>query len=160
MPRKSVPWLLIALQWLHILAGIFWFGSAMTAHVIVFPAFRRFPPEARRGIIEAFAARYGRLVAAVAGATILLGILRGLSGGVLNMLPSLYGVTWMAAILLAVGVAAFEGARLSPVVGKLIAAEGPEQIEALDQRLAGYGRIELGGFLVLFSMMIAMRFGY
>jgi len=42
----------------------------------------------------------------------------------------------------------------------LIAAEGPEQIEALDQRLAGYGRIELGGFLVLFSMMIAMRFGY
>jgi len=99
-------------------------------------------------------------VAAVAGATILLGILRGLSGGVLNMLPSLYGVTWMAAILLAVGVAAFEGARLSPVVGKLIAAEGPEQIEALDQRLAGYGRIELGGFLVLFSMMIAMRFGY
>ena len=132
----------------------------MTAHVIVFPAFRRFPPEARRGIIEAFAARYGRLVAAVAGATIPLGILRGLSGGVLNMLPSLYGVTWMAAILLAVGVAAFEGARLSPVVGKLIAAEGPEQIEALDQRLAGYGRIELGGFLVLFSMMIAMRFGY
>ena len=76
------------------------------------------------------------------------------------MLTSPYGVTWMAAILLAVGVAAFEGARLSPVVAKLIAAGGPEQIEALDQRLAGYGRIELGGFLVLFSMMIAMRFGY
>ena len=160
MPRKSLLWVLIVLQWLHILAGIFWFGSAMTAHVIVFPAFRMFPPATRRGIIEAFAARYGRLVAVVAGATILLGILRGLTGGVLNMLTSPYGVTWMAAIVLAVGIAAFEGARLSPVVGKLIAAGGPELIDALDQRLAGYGKIELGGFLVLFSLMIAMRFGY
>src|SRR5438128_10434752 len=108
LPRKSVLWLLIALQWLHILAGIFWFGSAMTAHVIVFPAFRRFPPETRRGIIEAFAARYDRLVAAVAGATILLGILRGLTVGVLNMLNSPYGVTLMTEIVLAADIVAFE----------------------------------------------------
>src|SRR5260370_7514622 len=71
-----VLWVLIALQWLHILAGIFWFGSAMTAHLVAFPAFSTFQPETRRSIIEAFAARYGRLVGAVAGLTILPAILR------------------------------------------------------------------------------------
>ena len=153
-------WALIALQWLHILAGIFWFGSAMTVHIIAFPAFRKFPPETRRAIIEAYAARYGRLVGAVAGLTILLGVLRGLVGGVLSVLTAPYGLTWLAAIVLAVAIAAFEGARLSPTVGKLIAAGGAEQIQALDERLEAYGRIELVGFLVLFSLMIAMRFGY
>ena len=88
-------WVLIALQWLHILAGIFWFGSALTVHIIAFPAFRKFPPETRRAIIEAFAARYGRLVGAVAGLTILLGILRGLVVGVQNVLTSPYGLTWL-----------------------------------------------------------------
>ncbi len=153
-------WVLIALQWLHILAGIFWFGTAMTAHVVAFPAFSTFPPPTRRAIIEAFAARYGRLVGAVAGLTILLGILRGISGGVLNVLTSPYGLTWTAAIVLGLGIAAFEGMRISPTVGKLIASSDAGQIQALDDRLASDGKVHLGGFLVIFSLMIAMRFGY
>lgn len=153
-------WLVIALQWLHILAGIFWFGSAMTVHIVAFPAFSTFPPETRRGIIEAFAARYGRLVGAVAGLTILLGILRGIAGGVLNVLVSPYGLTWVTAIVLGVAIAAFEVVRISSTTGKLIAAREPERIQALDERLASYGKIHLGAFLVLFSLMIAMRFGY
>jgi uncharacterized membrane protein len=156
----NVLWVLIALQWLHILAGIFWFGSAMTAHLIAFPAFSTFQPETRRSIIEAFAARYGRLVGLVAGLTILLGILRGLTGGVLNVLTSPYGLTWAAAIVLGLGIAAFEGLRISPTVGKLIATSDAGQIQALDDRLTSYGKIHLGGFLVIFTLMIAMRFGY
>jgi uncharacterized membrane protein len=127
---------LIALQWLHILAGIFWFGSAMTAHLVAFPAFSPFQPETRRSSIEAFAARYGRLVGAFAGLTTLLGILRGLTGGVLNVLTSPYGMTWAAAIVLGLGIAAFEGVRISPTVGKLIATTDSGQIQALDDRLA------------------------
>jgi uncharacterized membrane protein len=155
-----VLWVLIALQWSHILAGIFWFGSAMTVHIIAFPAFRKFPPETRRAIIEAFAARYGRLVVAVAGLTIILGVLRGLTGGVLGAISSPYGLTWVAAIILAVAIAVFEGARISPTVGKLIASSDPQQIEVLDKSLDGQGMIQLTGFVVLFSLMIAMRFGY
>jgi tetrahydromethanopterin S-methyltransferase subunit E len=132
----------------------------MTVHLIAFPAFRKFPPEARRGIIEALAARYGRLVAAVAGVTILLGVLRGLAGGVFEELTSPYGLTWIAALILAVGIAAFEGTQISPTVGKLIAASGPQQIELLDKRLDGLGAIQLAGFLILFSLMIAMHVGY
>jgi uncharacterized membrane protein len=153
-------WFLIALQWLHILAGIFWFGSAMTASIVAFPAFREFQPETQRAIIERFAARYGRLVAVVAGVTLILGILRGLAGGVLSVLTTPYGLTWTAAIGLALAIAAFEGACLSPSVGRLIAASRPEEIRALDKRIANQGAIQLAGFLVLFSLMIAMRFGY
>src|SRR5260370_41738780 len=100
----------MALQRRPIVAGIFWFGPAMTAYVVAFPAFSTFPPATRRSIIEAFAARYGRLVGAVAGLT----ILRGISGGVLNVLTSPYGLTWTAAIVLGLGIAAFEGMRISP----------------------------------------------
>ncbi len=160
MRRKKVLWVLILLQWLHILAGIFWFGSAMTASIVAFPAFRKVQPETQRAIIEAFAARYGRLVAAVAGLTIILGILRGLAGGVLSVLTTAYGLTRIAAIALALAIAAFEGARLSPSVGRLIAASRPEEIRALDKRIANQGAVQLAGFLVLFSLMIAMRFGY
>lgn len=160
MRRKKVLWVLILLQWLHILAGIFWFGSAMTVSIVAFPAFRKFQPETQRAIIEAFAARYGRLVAAVAGLTIILGILRGLAGGVLSVLTTAYGLTWMAAIVLALAIVAFEGARLSPSVGRLIAASRPEEIRTLDKRIANQGAVQLAGFLVLFSLMIAMRFGY
>ena len=156
----TVLWVLIGLQWLHILGGIFWFGSAMTVHLIAFPAFRKFPPEARRAIIEALAARYGRLVAVVAGLTILLGVLRGVAGGVFDGLTSSYGLTWIAAIILAVAIATFEGTQISPTVGKLIAAGDPQQIEILDKRLDGLGAIQLAGFVVLFSLMIAMHFGY
>jgi len=132
----------------------------MTAHIVAFPAFQYISPATRRSIIEAFAARYGRLVGAVAGLTILLGILRGLTSGVLNMVTSPYGLTWTAAIVLGLGIAAFEAIRISPTVGKLIATSDAGQIEALDDRLASYGKIHLGGFLVIFSLMIAMRFGY
>src|SRR5260370_792651 len=90
----------------------------MTAHLVAFPAFSTFQPETRRSIIEAFAARYGRLVGAVAGLTILLGILRGIAGGVLNVLGSPYGLTWTAAIVLGLGIAAFEGLRISPIVAR------------------------------------------
>ena len=156
----TVLWLVIVLQWLHILGGIFWFGSAMTVHIVAFPAFRRFAPETRRAIIEAFAAKYGRLVAAVAGVTILLGVLRGLAGGVLEALGSPYGLTWLSAIVLAVAIAGFEGTQISPTIGKLIAAGEPQQVEMLDKRLDGVGMVQLAGFLVLFSLMIAMHFGY
>ena len=153
-------WLVIVLQWLHILGGIFWFGSAMTVHIVALPAFRRFAPETRRVIIEAFAAKYGRLVAAVAGVTILLGVFRGVAGGVLEALGSPYGLTWLGAILLAVTIAGFEGAQISPTIGKLVAAREPQQIEVLDKRLDGLGMVQLAGFLVLLSLMVAMHFGY
>jgi len=108
---------------------------------------RSWEPVARpRAVQPTFAARYGRLVAAVAGLTIILGILRGLAGGVLSVLTTPYGLTWIAAIGLALAIAAFEGARLSPSVGRLIAASRPEEVRALDKRIANQGAINSPDF--------------
>ena len=150
---------LIAVQWLHVLGGIFWFGSTVTNHVIVVPAITSQPRESQKAWWRSYSSRYGQLIAAAAGATILLGTIRGLVGGVWSILGSAYGLTWIASLLLGVGLA-FVGARLTgPTAGRLGSAE-QAGYSADVARLKQLGRVELGLFLVLFSLMIAMRFGY
>ena len=151
--------LLIAVQWLHVLGGIFWFGSTMTNHVLVVPAIKAQPPESQKAWWRSYSSRYGQLIAAVAGTTIILGIIRGLVGGVWSALGSTYGLTWIASLALGI-VLAFVGARLTgPTVERLVSAEPANSSEQFS-RLSRLGRVELGLFLVLFSLMIAMRFGY
>jgi uncharacterized membrane protein len=151
--------LLIAVQWLHVLAGILWFGSTMTNHVVVVPSIRAQPPESQKAWWVAYSSRYGQVIGAVGVATIVLGTFRGLIGGVWSILGSAYGVTWIASLLLGIGLA-FVGARLTgPTAGKLASAE-PASQGTLHARLSRLGRVEIGLFLVLFTLMIAMRFGY
>lgn len=151
--------LLIAAQWVHVLGGIFWFGSTLTNHVIVIPSIKAQPAESQNAWWRSYSSRYGQMIAAVAGTTILLGIIRGLLGGVWAVLGSAYGLTWIASLLLGLGLA-FVGARLTgPTVGRLASAEHAAYGVHLS-RLSRLGRVELGLFLVLFSLMIAMRFGY
>ena len=150
---------LIAVQWLHVLGGIFWFGSALTNHVVVVPAIKTQPPDSERVWFRSYSARYGQIIAIVAGTTIILGIVRGLVGGVWSVLGSPYGLTWIASMFLGIGLA-FVGARLvGPTAGSLATAE-PAGYAARLARLTVLGRVELGLFLVLFTLMIAMRFGY
>jgi uncharacterized membrane protein len=151
--------LLIAVQWLHVLGGIFWFGSTLTNHVVVVPAIKTQPPESQKTWWRSYSSRYGQMIAAVAGTTIVLGIIRGLVGGVWSVLESAYGLTWIASLLLGIGLA-FVGARLTgPTTARLASAEYANYGAHLT-RLSRLGRVELGLFLVLFSLMIAMRFGY
>ncbi len=151
--------LLIAVQWFHVLGGIFWFGSTLTNNVVVLPAIKAQAPESQKAWWRSYSSRYGQIIAAAAGATILLGIIRGLVGGVWSVLGSAYGITWIASLLLGIGLA-FVGARLTgPTAGRLASAE-QANYTANFTRLTRLGRIELGLFLVLFSLMIAMRFGY
>jgi uncharacterized membrane protein len=151
--------LLIVAQWLHVLGGIFWFGSTLTNQVVVVPAIKAQTPESQKAWWRSNSSRYGQMIAAAAGTTILLGIIRGLVGGVWSALGSAYGLTWIASLLLGLGLA-FVGARLTgPTAAKLASAEHANYGAHLT-RLSRLGRVELGLFLVLFSLMIAMRFGY
>lgn len=151
--------LLIAVQWLHVLGGILWFGSTVTNHVVVVPSIKAQPPESQKAWWRSYSARYGQVIGVVGGATIVFGIVRGLLDGVWSALGSAYGVTWIASLLLGIGLA-FVGARLTgPTVGRLGSAENTSY-GALITRLSSLGRVEIGLFLVLFSLMIAMRFDY
>ena len=151
--------LLIAVQWLHVLGGIFWFGSTLTNHVVVVPSIKAQAPESQKARWRSYSSRYGQMIAAVAGTTIIFGIIRGLVGGVWAVLGSAYGLTWIASLLLGIGLA-FVGARLTGPSAAMLASAEPANYGAHLARLSRLGRVEIGLFLVLFSLMIAMRFGY
>jgi uncharacterized membrane protein len=40
-------WLLATLQWLHILGGVFWFGSVLTGDFLLLPTLRSLRAETR-----------------------------------------------------------------------------------------------------------------
>ncbi len=151
--------LIVAVQWLHVLGGIVWFGSTVTNHVVVVPSMKARQPDSQQAWLRAYSSRYGGMIAAVAGATIVLGIIRGLLGGVWTGLETAYGLTWIASLLLGLGLA-LVGARLTGPAAERLTSGEHAQYAANLIRLSRLGRIELGLFLVLFSLMIAMRFGY
>ena len=151
--------LLVAVQWVHVLGGIFWFGSALTLHFVVLPALKSMPHEAQRAWLLSFAARYGRVIGPIGGLTILFGIIRGLVGGVWGSLSTPYGYTWVASIVLGIGLALIGGRLVGPAAHALAVAPESDS-PTLGARLARFGIAEIAGFLVLFTMMIAMRFGF
>src|ERR1700738_4385886 len=98
-------WPVVVLQWLHILFAIAWFGGSVTVNFLVVPAAALLPAAEQAGGWKAFIARSVRYFAPVAGATIILGIARGIAAGVLSSLNTPYGLTWIVAIVLGIAVA-------------------------------------------------------
>jgi uncharacterized membrane protein len=153
-------WLQSVLLYLHIIGAIFWFGSGLFLQFVITPALISMPFEGQKPFLLALAARYGKIIGPVGGLTVLLGILRGISAGVLGNLGSAYGITFLASIVGAVFVI-FVGARfLGPTAEKMAAATTREEVNRLNTRIRGYGRNDTGGMLVLIGLMVAMRAGY
>jgi len=105
------------------------------------PAIASLPEGAR----EEFSSRLGtglarRITVITATGTVLLDALRGIAGGVLGILGTAYGLTWLAAFAIGLVMVAsiwtrgFGGRMRTPFWYAL--------------------------FLVMFTLMIAMRFGY
>jgi uncharacterized membrane protein len=132
--------LLFVLQWTHVLFGIMWFGSQMYANFVLWPEMRKLPREHHDALLaDLRRGRARRFTIVLATGTVGLGVLRGIAAGVLDRLTTPYGVTFL--ISLAVGLY---------MVGNILTR--------------GYGGRAPSwafnaGFFVLFTLMIAMRFG-
>jgi len=151
---------LAVLQWLHILCGIFWFGSVLTADFIVLPTLRTLSPDIQETFLRAFVTRAPRVVTVIGGMTILLGVVRGIAGGVLSDLGSAYGLTWLVAFIVGSSLL-FLGTRiLTPAARRLINLPQGPQFETAMGHVKRLTLTELAGFLVILALMIAMRFGY
>ena len=154
-----MAWLTGALTFLHVLFAIAWFGGSLTVSFLVVPAAGRLDEADQSRWWAAFAAGSTRYFASVAGATILLGIILGVANGVLALLGTPYGVTWIAALVLGVALAVW-GARLTgPSVLRIAQAASADRA-AVVASAQTVGRIELAGFAVLLATMVAMRLGY
>ena len=166
-----MDWLQVIVQWLHVLAGLTWFGAVIYGDFILIPAIMTLKPDVQRAAGGAVGARAAKIIPGVAMAVIVLGFLRGTVWGRihdLNALMTTYGYLWLAGLVLAVGTFAFGKLVLEPAIGRLNAIDpaeatlpdgrpNPELVASADA-LKRLGMIELGLFLLIFTCMILMRF--
>jgi uncharacterized membrane protein len=155
-----VIWLISILLYLHILCAIFWFGSGLMFQLIFVPALAGLPFEAQHSWLQAITGGYSRIIGPIGGLTVLLGILRGIATGVLGSLSTPYGLTYLAAIVIAVPVIVVGARFVGPTAQKMAAAASREDVLALSGRIRRYGFFEQGGMLLMLALMVAMHAGY
>ena len=163
----------IIVQWVHVLAGILWFGGGVAINMLVFPAMQVLTPEQQRRMGRALTPKLGRFFQTVAIVVLLMGIIRGTVLGPITNLGILfgtaYGWTWLTALVLTIGPGFIGGRYVGPTSERMYADDslwnfGPGQpppagLMAHVQLLRTIGMIEMVGFLLVFTLMILMRFG-
>ena len=156
-------WLQIVATWLHVLAGIFWFGSTLYALFVLGPTVMSLPTQMQVAISRAGVKRANVTYETAGGITILLGIIRGTLLGPVKSLGFLfgtpYGITWGIALVLALGVLAWSHWVVFPVGERMPAAIEAGESAAAMRRAAPLFGLELLGFFGIFTCMILMRFG-
>ncbi len=153
-----MDWPTFAVQWLHVLLGITWFGYAISMYFLVSPALAELP-ESQGRITNSRLGQIGkRVFPIVSSLVILLGILRGTVFGRIQSFEDLsttYGILWVVALVGSLGLV-FTGARyIGPILEGL--RDTPDYPAAV-QRLRTVSRIDLGLFAIVFTTMILMRF--
>jgi uncharacterized membrane protein len=153
-------WLQFAVQWLHVLLGILWFGYALSMYFLVSPALAELPEAQGRVTNARLGAIGARVFPFVAILVLLLGILRGTVFGPINSLDFLfgtaYGWTWLVALLTTLGLL-YTGARhIGPLMEGI---KDTSDYPAAAARIRRVTTIDLGLFFVVFTCMILMRFG-
>jgi uncharacterized membrane protein len=155
-----MDWLLFAVQWLHVLLGILWFGYALSMYFLVTPALMELP-EAQGRTTNARLGEIGAKVFPFVGITVLvLGIVRGTLLGPIGSIDDLfgtaYGWTWLVALVTTVALF-YTGARhIGPTFEAL--RDSPDYAGSV-ARLRRVSQIDLGLFFIVFTCMVLMRFG-
>ena len=155
--------LIIAVQWLHVLLGIFWFGSTLYVDVILVPTLMGLPLAKQQEVTGRLAQRSTQVLLPVAALVIVLGFLRGTIFGQLHSVAavfgSAYGLTWLVALLTTLALFGWAFIVLKRALERLNTAQGPEQFAAGLKRAKVLTAAELAFFLVIFTCMVLMRFG-
>jgi uncharacterized membrane protein len=166
-------WIVLVLHWLHVLLGIFWFGSVLYLNVMAIPTILRLPIEQQRAVTMPLATLTDRILTPVSILVILLGIVRGTILGSIHDLASLfgtgYGITFLVAALMTI-VLALWGTLVSGRAARhlnelplteVVQADGTLSLAFTTQlrRVQLFVLLELLGFFITFTTMILMRFG-
>ena len=164
-----MDWLVFAVQWLHVLFAILWFGNSLSLATITIPAINRLPLVRQQEIGAQLGVVGTRVIDIVAPAVIILGILRGTVFGSIRdagaLFGTAYGLTFLVALIVAIATFVWGRFVIVPATRALaVAPVNPDGTSTpeLDAALARAKRVtvlELIGFLVVFTCMILMRFG-
>ena len=164
-----MDWAVVVVQWLHIVFGIIWFGNALVVALILIPTLNPLPIPTQRDIGQRYGDRATRIFNVVGPTVIALGILRGTLLGPLktvdDVLGTAYGLTWLVALIAAVGVFLWGRYAIGGALARMNAATlNPDgtatpELEHATSRVKLVAVLELIGFFVIFTCMILMRFG-
>ncbi|HEV2235635.1 MAG TPA: hypothetical protein VGR57_03150 [Ktedonobacterales bacterium] len=155
---------LIAVQWLHVLGGILWFGGSMYITLILIPALLPLPREKQQEVAARVSPLTTRVLMPVGLLVIALGFIRGTFLGrlhsVQDVFGSAYGLTWLVGLVAAIALFTFIAVIFDPDVRRLNAAKSSVEYGATLARVKVLAVVELLGFFAIFTCMILMRFGY
>lgn len=164
-----MDWVVVVVQWLHVLLGILWFGNALVLDVIVIPAINRLPIVTQREVSSYIGSRATPIFHVVVPLIIVLGFVRGTILGPIKdvdvLLGTAYGLTWLLALTVTVATYLFGLLVIIPALRAMDAAPvnadgtATVELEAATNRVKRLVSLELLGFLVIFTCMILMRFG-
>ena len=164
-----MDWVTFAVQWLHVLLGITWFGYSLALAIFFIPAINRMPIMTQRQIGSALGEHATPIIDVLAPSILVLGFIRGTFLGpidsVQEVFTTAYGITWLVALVTIIAVYAWGRLVIIGAVNKLNAAPltpegGPTpELDAALARAKQVTVLELLGFFVIFTCMILMRFG-
>ena len=168
-----MDWPQFAVQWLHVLFAITWFGAVIYTDFILIPALTTLPAREQRTAGSAVGNQSARIITGAAMAVIVLGFLRGTVFGSIKSVDALtttYGLTWLFALALTIftffwGVKVIIGALERFNAFDLDQATMPDGspnpvMVGLIADIKRKSQLELVFFLAIFTCMILMRFGY
>jgi uncharacterized membrane protein len=159
-------WVIVVVQWLHVLSGITWFGGILFIALALLPALRGVAPADQRAVVNPLARRIIQVMTVAALSTVILGILRGTVFGAVQSTEvafgTAYGWTWITALVLglitiACGIVLI-GQNLRKLAGVPVGADAAYTAQL--QTLTTGSYITLVAFAATFTCMIRMRFGY
>jgi hypothetical protein len=167
-----MDWGQFIVQWLHVGLGILWFGTVLYTAIILIPAISRLPLGQQRQVGKVIGEQGFKVIRPVAGAVILLGLIRGTLFGPIDSAADLgtaYGITWLVGLAFAVGAYLWAERMVAPALERMNAIPEAEALGAdgaptpvLEGAISVVKRnavLELGFFAVIFTCMILMRFG-
>ncbi len=153
--------LLALVQWLHILCGIIWFGGYVFMDFVMWPALLRLPAAQAKSLSESIGRLAGPLMAASGSLVILLGVVRGTVLGPIKSPSALfatpYGLTWLAALILALLLSVWGANWHTRLLGPLW--EGDAIRPGAVARLRAGSAVEMSGFALILACMVLMGIG-
>jgi uncharacterized membrane protein len=153
--------LLVLVQWLHILAGIAWFGGYIFVDFVIWPTLLRLPAAQAKAASEIIGKLAGPVMATSGMLVVLLGIIRGTVLGPIRsigfLLTTAYGLTWLLALAIAIVLAAWGATWHDRWLGP-VWDEDHIRPGAAD-RIRASTVFEMTGFGIILACMVLMGVG-